>query len=112
MDKDFFMKSLHFPFALKLFASRNTDKHSCIIETDNLFCCCFPTNTIQVIKMLYERFLINKCNALDQLYTTYEKSFIKGMYGSRAVILLVLISDDVINWILKPYIQTNIVVYI
>ena len=33
------------------------------------------------------------------------------MYGSRAVTLLVLISADVINWILKPYIQTNILVY-
>ena len=33
------------------------------------------------------------------------------MYGSRAVTMLVLISDDVINWILKPYIQTNILVY-
>ena len=34
------MKSLHFPFALKLFANRHTDKHSfgtCIIGTDNLF---------------------------------------------------------------------------
>ena len=40
IDKDFFMKSLHFPFALKLFANRHTDKHSfgtCIIGTDNLF---------------------------------------------------------------------------
>ena len=33
------------------------------------------------------------------------------MYGSRAVTLLVLISNDVINWGLKPYIQTNILVY-
>ena len=35
-----------------------------------------------------------------------------GMYGSRAVTLLVLISDDVINRILKLYIQTNILVYV
>ena len=35
-----------------------------------------------------------------------------GMYGSRAVTLLVLISDDVINWILKLDIQTNILVYV
>ena len=35
-----------------------------------------------------------------------------GMYGSRAVTLLVLISDDVINRILKLDIQTNILVYI
>ena len=32
------------------------------------------------------------------------------MYGSRAVTLLVLISDDAINRIPKPYIQTNILV--
>ena len=35
-----------------------------------------------------------------------------GMYGSRAVTLLVLISDDVINRILKLDIQTNILVYV
>ena len=35
-----------------------------------------------------------------------------GMYGSRAVTLLVLISDDVINPILKLDIQTNILVYV
>ena len=34
------------------------------------------------------------------------------MYGSRAVALLVLISDDVINRILKLDIQTNILVYV
>ena len=34
------------------------------------------------------------------------------MYGSRAVTLLVLISDDVINRILKLDIQTNILVYV
>ena len=33
------------------------------------------------------------------------------MNGSRAVTLLVLISNDVINWILKPYIQTDNLVY-
>ena len=36
----------------------------------------------------------------------------KGMYGSRAVTPLVLISDDVINRILKLDIQTNILVYV
>ena len=44
------MKSLQFPFALKLFANRHTDKHSfgtCIIGTDNLFQMLF---SIQVIK--------------------------------------------------------------
>ena len=35
-----------------------------------------------------------------------------GMYGSRAVTLLVLISDDVINWILKLDLQTNNLVYV
>ena len=35
-----------------------------------------------------------------------------GMYGSRAVTLLLLISDDVINRILKLDIQTNILVYV
>ena len=35
-----------------------------------------------------------------------------GMYGSRAITLLVLISDDVINRILKLDIQTNILVYV
>ena len=35
-----------------------------------------------------------------------------GIYGSRAVTLLVLISDDVINRILKLDIQTNILVYV
>ena len=35
-----------------------------------------------------------------------------GMYGSRAVTLLVLINDDVINRILKLDIQTNILVYV
>ena len=35
-----------------------------------------------------------------------------GMYGSRAVTLLVLISDNVINRILKLDIQTNILVYV
>ena len=35
-----------------------------------------------------------------------------GMYGSRAVTLLVLISDDVINRILKLDILTNILVYV
>ena len=35
-----------------------------------------------------------------------------GMYVSRAVTLLVLISDDVINRILKLDIQTNILVYV
>ena len=35
-----------------------------------------------------------------------------GMYGSRAVTLLVLISDDVINRILKLDIQTSILVYV
>ena len=35
-----------------------------------------------------------------------------GMYGSRAVTLLVLISDDVINRILKLDIQTNILIYV
>ena len=35
-----------------------------------------------------------------------------GKYGSRAVTLLVLISDDVINRILKLDIQTNILVYV
>ena len=35
-----------------------------------------------------------------------------GMYGSRAVTLLILISDDVINRILKLDIQTNILVYV
>ena len=35
-----------------------------------------------------------------------------GMYGSRAVTLLVLISDDVINRFLKLDIQTNILVYV
>ena len=35
-----------------------------------------------------------------------------GMYGSRAVTLLVLISDDVINRILKLDRQTNILVYV
>ena len=35
-----------------------------------------------------------------------------GMYSSRAVTLLVLISDDVINRILKLNIQTNILVYV
>ena len=34
------------------------------------------------------------------------------MYGSRAVTPLVLISDDVINRILKLDIQTNILVYV
>ena len=34
------------------------------------------------------------------------------MYGSRAVTLLVLISDDVINRILKLDILTNILVYV
>ena len=34
------------------------------------------------------------------------------MYDSRAVTLLVLISDDVINRILKLDIQTNILVYV
>ena len=34
------------------------------------------------------------------------------MYGSRAVTPLVLNSDDVINWILKLDIQTNILVYV
>ena len=34
------------------------------------------------------------------------------MYGSRAVTLLVLISDDVINRILKLDMQTNILVYV
>ena len=34
------------------------------------------------------------------------------MYGSRAVTLFVLIYDDVINWIPKPDIQTNILVYL
>ena len=34
------------------------------------------------------------------------------MYGSRAVTLLVLISDDVINRFLKLDIQTNILVYV
>ena len=34
------------------------------------------------------------------------------MYGSRAVTLLVLISDDVINRILKLDIQTNILIYV
>ena len=34
------------------------------------------------------------------------------MIGSRAVTLLVLISDDVINRILKLDIQTNILVYV
>ena len=35
-----------------------------------------------------------------------------GMYGPRAVTLLVLISDDVISRILKLNIQTNILVYV
>ena len=35
-----------------------------------------------------------------------------GMYGSRAVTLIVLVSDDVINRILKLDIQTNILVYV
>ena len=35
-----------------------------------------------------------------------------GMYRSRAVTLLVLISDDVINRIMKLDIQTNILVYV
>ena len=35
-----------------------------------------------------------------------------GMYGSRAVTLLVLISDDVINRILKLDIPINILVYV
>ena len=35
-----------------------------------------------------------------------------GMYGSRAITLLVLISDDVINRILKLDIQTNILIYV
>ena len=35
-----------------------------------------------------------------------------GMYDSRAVTLLVLISDDVINRILKLDMQTNILVYV
>ena len=35
-----------------------------------------------------------------------------GMYGSRAVTLLVLISDDVINRILKLDIQASILVYV
>ena len=35
-----------------------------------------------------------------------------GMHGSRAVTLLVLISDDVINRILKLDRQTNILVYV
>ena len=35
-----------------------------------------------------------------------------GVYGSRAVTLLVLISDDVINRILKLDMQTNILVYV
>ena len=35
-----------------------------------------------------------------------------GMYGSRAVTLLVLISDNVINQILKLDIQTNILIYV
>ena len=35
-----------------------------------------------------------------------------GMYGSRAVTLLVLISDDVINRILKLDMQTKILVYV
>ena len=34
------------------------------------------------------------------------------MHGSRAVTQLVLINDDVINWILKLDIQTNILVYV
>ena len=34
------------------------------------------------------------------------------MYGSRAITPLVLISDDVINRILKLDIQTNILVYV
>ena len=34
------------------------------------------------------------------------------MYGSRAVTLLVLVSDNVINRILKLDIQTNILVYV
>ena len=35
-----------------------------------------------------------------------------GVYGSRAVTLLVLISDDVINRFLKLDVQTNILVYV
>ena len=35
-----------------------------------------------------------------------------SMYGLRAVTLLLLISDDVINRILKLDIQTNILVYV
>ena len=34
------------------------------------------------------------------------------MYGSRTVTRLVLIFGDVINWILKPYIQTYNLVYL
>ena len=37
---------------------------------------------------------------------------VMGMYSSRTVTLLVLIFGDVINWIPKPYIQTNILVYL
>ena len=42
----------------------------------------------------------------------FNNTFTKGMYGSMAVTPLVLISDDVINRILKLDIQTNILVYV
>ena len=54
----------------------------------------------------------NKCNVICQLYAKFQLSVIICMYGSRAVTLLVLISDDVINRILKLDIQTNILVYV
>ena len=57
--------------------------------------------------------LIRKiCSDICNLYAKFQLYFIKGMYGSRAVTLLVLISDDVINQILKLDIQIVIQPYI
>ena len=106
------MKSLHFSFALEAIFKQTHGQahrlvHVSLILIIYLMLLFNQYHTSHKNIVFNKRVHINKCKDLDQLYKPYEQSCIKGMYGSRAVTLLVLIFDDVINWIPKPYIHTD-----
>ena len=116
MGKVFLMKKFTFSFCVEAICKQTHGQThrlvhvSLILIIYLLFSNQYHTSHKNIV--FNKRVLINKCNDLDQLYTAYEYSCIKDMYGSRTVTLLVCIFGDVINWIPKPYIQTNILVYL
>ena len=95
MGKEFLMKKFAFSFWVEVICKQthgqthNLVHVSFILIIYLLFSNQYHTSHKNIV--FNKRVLINKCNDLDQIYTEYEYSYIKGMYGSRAITLLVLI---------------------